>query len=353
MVVSDDAFEFICSDSRIADYNEIEVYLNKRNDTCMFSFLSNRNYLKPRKSDRKIGSAALSRIKGNVCFLGTDNGLMKIVNTTTADYVLYYPGYKIKSVIYSSLGAVYISTDMGSFYSLNEGDHWTKIYFNNDNPEIIKFYEMNNYIYSLGTNGKLYSFLDFPKSNQTQAPVILQPKKDELVDKDVELKWCGINYSDSTVNCFQLQLSQSENFDNVILNKTKYYGTGFTLHNLESGKKYYWRIRKNNDEISYMWVVSQFIELSEHVLSVGAILFSLSALVTCLCSRALAKMLFVIVSASLVRTSLDCGLSAIAAQFRNLVLKAFCGGFQYLHFWGSQAYTGSFVARPLGRSVVL
>ncbi len=251
--------EFICSDSKVTSTNEFEVYLRASDSSIVYSSLSNGSYISVKTSSLVATSVSISKMYPDYVYLGTKTGLVISPSKFMSSYsYTQFSGKEILTVFSSSKGSVYLSSSEGCYYSLNNCLSFEKLYFNDRIDKIVRFYENDGHIYALDGKGFLHKFLDLMTAVQT--PIIISPMKNELVSNDVVFKWYGVKYSDSLNNCYQIQVSRSSRFDDIIIDRNNIYSNTYQIGSLDAGAggEYYWRVRNITPKNKYMWTGSQF-----------------------------------------------------------------------------------------------
>jgi len=89
---------------------------------------------------------------------------------------------------------------------------------------------------------------------------LLEPMNNSVgLDNSVKFNWTPI---DSALY-YQLEISEDADFNNVISNKDSIFSTDITIHKLEEGLQYYWRIKSHNQFGST--IVSNIFNFSTHI----------------------------------------------------------------------------------------
>jgi len=94
---------------------------------------------------------------------------------------------------------------------------------------------------------------DFESIVYTPWPI--HPSDEGLVNQDlpVTLTWTPVGY----VNKYNLEVSLTEDFTNIIVTETNFKEAYYTMDNLTANTNYYWRIQSKNDAGTSDWTATQ------------------------------------------------------------------------------------------------
>jgi hypothetical protein len=141
---------------------------------------------------------------------------------------------------------LFIGASNGAYSTTNYGITWNRIFFENEIDTLIKIYNIRNRLYFVNSDGKVYysdyspDILSYVYSVNNINPL----NNAELEKNNIILKWATDRSSSYN---YSVQLSTNSEF---VTDKTIQYnfirGTEFKLEGLNSGVKYYWRVRAGN-----------------------------------------------------------------------------------------------------------
>jgi photosystem II stability/assembly factor-like uncharacterized protein len=124
---------------------------------------------------------------------------------------------------------------------------FTEANTNNNSKNLILEYDKKYYwrvkaLNSYNSSGwsEIWSFMTLPA--QLEKPVLMSPKNKSVnVETIISLAW--YNYPNPQKDSVRIQLSKTNDLDNVIINKTVSYRSSYELSNLENNEEYFWRIK--------------------------------------------------------------------------------------------------------------
>lgn len=226
----------------------VQLYLTGCEESSSSYIINNLSLL-----DYKINGKIYSFIYNSndkICYCVTSNGIYKsigdnIINNSWEQ--IAFNGCNVYSMVCSSYGTLFASTNIGVYRSNDGGTSWIKldVSFNTITTYFFQEYQLSPSIIII-TSESSYRGNDLKKDNIYDfSPILIYPENNSIISSNkTQLIWQSI--SNISGNNYLLQVSKKSDFSAETINIKAGCNLTYTIDNLDKNTKYYWRVKSFN-----------------------------------------------------------------------------------------------------------